>query len=152
MGTENGRFRSLRDLKEWCNAAPTGTRIDAATVASLLEDLEGEPAADVPSEGEAEATVELSWREKLWLVPSDTRLGTEELREAIDKPKSFIYARTQSEAEDPIPHRKLGGELQFRAGEVRHWIRSSEEVLVAGPSESTEAEKRGELELMEGAS
>lgn len=146
-GTDSERFRSLQQLKEWCDAAPPGTQLDAAAVVAVLDDLATEPVSKEPGESEVTAQVELSWRSKLWMVPADTRLGTEELTEALDRPASFIYERTQSEADDPIPHRKLGGRLEFRAGEIRAWVRETEEVLVAGPSESTDAEKRGNLEL-----
>ena len=70
----------------------------------------------------------MSWREKLWLVPPETRIGTGELAEALGCPRSWVYARTQMKAEDRIPHRKMGGNLRFVVGEVRAWIKISEEV------------------------
>lgn len=70
-----------------------------------------------------------SWGERLWTVPAETRLGVQELSEALDRPKSFVYKATSS---DEIPHRKMSGSLVFVAGEIRGWIRETEEVEVAG--------------------
>ena len=58
------------------------------------------------------------------------------------RPRSFVYARTGPKAEDSMPHRKLDGTLVFTAGELRAWVGSREEVVVAGPMESTPAERR----------
>ena len=84
-----------------------------------------------------------TWREKLWIAPAETRIGTVELAEAFSRPKSWVYAHTQAEAKDPLPRRKLDGVLVFAVGEVRAWVRESEEVLVAGPMESTQSEILG---------
>ena len=46
----------------------------------------------------------------------------------------------------PIPHRKLEGELVFLVGELRTWIRNTEETVFELPMESTERE----LKLMSG--
>jgi predicted DNA-binding transcriptional regulator AlpA len=89
----------------------------------------------VPGEPEVEPAPE-TWRERIWRVPSETRLGVREVAEAVGRSKSWVYKRTQAAAEDPIPHRKLDGELMFAAGEVRAWIRAREDVLVAGPMEA----------------
>lgn len=77
-----------------------------------------------------------TWRERLWLVPSETRLGAAEVAEAMGRSKSWLYKRTQAAAEDPVPHRKLDGELIFTAGEVRAWVRNREDVCHAGPMEA----------------
>ena len=84
-----------------------------------------------------------TWREKLWIIPAETRIGTSELAEAFGRPASWVYSHTEGKAENPIPHRKLDGTLMFTVGEVRTWLRESEEVLVAGPMESTQPEIRG---------
>ena len=76
-----------------------------------------------------------SWRERLWTVPAETRLGLEELREALDRSASWIYHRTAAKAEHRLPHRKLDSVLVFTAGEVRAWLRDREEVVCAGPME-----------------
>lgn len=83
-----------------------------------------------------------TWQERLWVCPAETRLGTEELAEALGVAKGWIYARTAKAAEDPLPHRRLDGSLHFVVGEVRAWLKQREEILVAGPMESMEAERR----------
>jgi hypothetical protein len=88
--------------------------------------------------------IEPTWRERLWLCPAETRFGIKELCEAVGKPKSWAYRHTsQKSGLALIPHRKLDGELLFLAGEVRHWLREHEEVVHAGPMESTPAERSG---------
>lgn len=74
-----------------------------------------------------------TWRERLWAAPAETRVGVAELVEALDVSESWVYSRTKKDADDPIPHRKFGGTLQFIVGEVRAWIREREEAPVSGP-------------------
>ena len=70
-----------------------------------------------------------TWREKLWTVSPETRLGVHELSEALGRSRSWIYRRTGSAAPtERIPHRKFEGELSFMADEIRIWIRSKEMV------------------------
>lgn len=133
-----------QDTKE-----PSGNRIDAP-LSDLLEALgdvreavsraekaarEAERASE---EGSAptgpETAPRWTWRSRLWACPPETRLGIRELVEALGVSKSWVYSRTKSEADDPLPHRKLGGALLFVAGELRHWIRTHEEAPVEGPS------------------
>ena len=64
------------------------------------------------------------------------------MAEALDRAKSWVYARTQKSAEQPIPHRKHDGVLVFTAGELRTWIRDREEEIVGAPMESAESERR----------
>ena len=82
-------------------------------------------------------TPDSSWRERLWTCPAETRLGLDELCEAMSRSSSWIYHRTSAKAVNRIPHRKLDGVLCFTAGEVRAWIRDSEQVVCAGPMESS---------------
>lgn len=87
-----------------------------------------------------------TWREKLWSVPAETRIGVAELAEALTGDPSkrhFIYKRTSEKGtgEDgfkPIPCRKRDGALVFVVGEVRQWIRDSEEVVFPGRAETGE--------------
>ena len=97
-----------------------------------------------PSEpGATPATLELTWRERLWLVPAETRMGVNELAEALGRSKSWVYKRTQGRAgEELLPYRKLDGELQFVVGEIRTYLHEREEVVFRLPSESTKAEAR----------
>lgn len=68
-----------------------------------------------------------SWRERLWACPAETRLGVLDLAEALGRSKGFVYRLTRSK---DIPHRKLDGELVFRAGDIREWVQRREEVQV----------------------
>jgi len=113
--------------------------ITTEAIRGWLDEAKDEPIQQ-PTQQPPEFT--LTWREKLWIAPAETRIGTTELAEAFGRPKSWVYAHTQAEAENPIPHRKLDGVLVFTVGEVRAWVRESEEVLVAGPMESTQSEIR----------
>jgi predicted DNA-binding transcriptional regulator AlpA len=69
-----------------------------------------------------------SWRERLWTCHPDTRLGIEEVCEALGRSKSFVDRHTGAST---IPHRKLDGELIFVTKELREWLRGREEVVVA---------------------
>lgn len=141
MGTSDGGFATLRDLHRWCSRAPEGTRLDARELAGILADIAPEERPD-PSEAEPVKPAEPTWRERLWTVPAETRLGTVELAEGLGRPRSWIYSRTQADAEDPLPHRKLEGALVFTAGEVRAWLRDHEETVVGWRSEPTAEERR----------
>ncbi len=68
-----------------------------------------------------------SWRERLWSCPADTRLGVLEIAEALGRSKAFVYRLTRTK---DIPHRKLDGELVFRAGDIREWVQRREDVQV----------------------
>ena len=85
--------------------------------------------------------IEMSWRERLWLVPAETRLGVTELCEALGRSQSWAYRRTGAKAEDPLPHRIMDGQLVFTVGELRTWIRQHEESVHEVPMDSTPAER-----------
>ncbi len=133
---------TLRELRAWAEAAPRGATVPVASLAEMLGGLEDETGTRMLAPEGPSETVALSWRERLWTVPAETRLGVHELSEALNRPRSWIYRRTGEKAEDRIPHRKRGGELVFAAGEVRAWLRADEEIIAAGPMESTPAERR----------
>lgn len=143
MGTRSPAFETLADMVAWCERAPAGTQLDALAVADVLKsavDTEvAEPCCEASTPSDS-----WTWRERLWMVPAETRLGVAEVAEALGRGRAFVYART-GKAEDPIPHRKLDGTLQFTAGELRAWIRDREDVAVAGRSESTAGERNGQL-------
>ena len=143
--TPDPTFGTMAELVAWLRRAPSGTRLEASEVARILANVAPEsPTKHIDSPDQGTGRVEpSSWRERLWSVPAETRLGVVELAEALGRPKSFVYARTGAKADDPIPHRKLEGVLVFAAGEVRAWIRDQEEVVASGPMHSTDAEKRG---------
>ena len=133
------------------------TRTDFRSWLSVLADASATlPASEVlrrlPESEEHETTqtepgpLELTWREKLWLVPAETRLGAHEVTEALARSSSWLYRHTSPKALSkadvaPIPHRKLEGELTFVVGELRTWVRDNEESLHELPSTSTPGER-----------
>ena len=117
----------LNSLIAWLRDAPTGTTVDAAVIAARLERWTGFP--DAASVDTAEPT----WREKLWTAPAESRIGRDELLEAVGRPASWLYRHTSQEGDCArIPHRKMDGELVFVVGEVRKWLVDHEEVIVKG--------------------
>lgn len=127
---------TLAELRAWALQAPPGTIVPVSSLVELLDGLEDPQPIQV-----TEAAPE-TWREKLWSVPAEVRLGVSELAEAFGKPRSFIYARTGPRAANPIPCRKLDGALSFTAGEARAWLRATEAVVHAGPMESPSSARR----------
>lgn len=121
---------TLADLRRWASeAAALDAMIPAAKLEELLDGLDESEPVDT-----LEPSSVASWRERLWSVPAETRLGVAEVADALgDRPRSYVYARTGAKASDPIPHRRLDGSLVFTAGELRAWIRDHEEVVHAGP-------------------
>lgn len=111
--------------------------MDAREVAAVLEDVDAAEPVERAETEPVEAAGE-TWRCRLWRAPSEARLGLPEVVEALGTSRSWVYQRTRSDAEDPLPHAKLSGGLVFRAGELRHWIREHEDVQVAGPSDPPE--------------
>ena len=151
MDRPSPAFATLADVVRWCQRAPAGTRLEASEMAHILTDLTSSTGGQgsshagqtTPEQAEGGAPTLRTWREKLWDVPAETRIGITELCEALDKPKSWVYSRTSSKADDRIPHRKMDGSLVFAVGEVRTFVRDHEEVVVAGPMSSTDREKKG---------
>lgn len=89
---------------------------------------------------------EPTWRERLWRVPSEARIGVAELVEALGVSESWIYSRTRADADPRLPHAKIGGSLVFKCGELRAWIRDHERVVEGYRSEPA----RGELKVEAG--
>lgn len=131
-------MRTLRDLREWLASAPPGTTLPAAAVLELIDS----ELPDHSAGNTAPALPDPSWRERLWTAPAETRIGARELLEATGKKKSWMYRHTSRKSGLPLlPHRKLDGELVFVVGEVRAWLREHEEIIEAGPMDSTTAER-----------
>lgn len=116
------------DFRAWLEAlADAEAVVPAVQVLARLpegEEQEAQPAESSP--------IEMTWREKLWVVPSETRLGAHEVCEALGRSSSWLYRHTSAKALSksdvaPIPHRKLEGELTFLVGELRTWLRETEE-------------------------
>ena len=116
--------QSLADVLAWLAAAPEGTTLPVAAVLRLLEPW----ASGIPSPASTPIPPAVeTWRERLWTVPADTRLGVTEVAEAIGRPKSWVYRRTSAKSgKAPLPFRRLDGELVFVAGELRTWLRRHE--------------------------
>ena len=120
-------MRSLSELQVWLKVSPPGTLVDAQVLAQALALSRSDPGRAVQSQQST------SWRERLWVVASDTRLGVTEVLEAIGRTRSWLYRHTgPSSPRVRIPHRKLEGELVFLAGEVRQWLIENETVVVPG--------------------
>jgi predicted DNA-binding transcriptional regulator AlpA len=119
-----GRSEDLSELVAWLQAAPLGTTIPAAALAEQLAALA------LPAPAPAAEPLPMTWRERLWLVPAETRLGVRQVAEAIGRPVSWVYRRTaEKSTKAPLPHRRLDGELVFVAAEVRAWIAGHEAVI-----------------------
>jgi predicted DNA-binding transcriptional regulator AlpA len=141
MGTTH-RPATLRQLLEWLGSAPDGTSIPAASMHRLLSEMtDAEP--DVPVPAAAPDPVASSWRTRLWTVPAETRLTLPEAVEALGRSRSWVYKRTGPKSPERLPCRRLEGELEFVAGELRQWIRDHEEVIEPGRPERTLHAVRG---------
>lgn len=140
-------MKTLEDLRLWLARAPEGTTVPAAVMRELLDRLADKVEPEPPALTVVEPAPP-SWREKLWTAPAETRIGKAELLEAVGKTESWLYRHT-AEKRKPgtprIPHRKLDGELVFVVGEIRAWLRQHEEIVEAGPMESSPAERRALL-------
>jgi predicted transcriptional regulator len=144
-GNGSGNFSGVSGLLRWLESAPTGTLLAAESVAELVRQaLESEPAPEPSTECPAPLSPAASWRVELWRVPSDTRLGVHELAEAVGRSRDWVYRQTakhrrengeQVPNEHPIPHSKRDGALEFKAGQVRAWLREREHEVVPGPVE-----------------
>ena len=122
-------MRGLTDLQRWLATAPNGTMVSTETLAEMLDGLDVEPA----HQPDQVTSPPLPWSVLLWSADPETRIGRNELLEAIGKPRSWLYRRTGAKAKHRIPHRKLDGELVFVVGEIRRWLRDREEIVAAGP-------------------
>src|SRR5690349_2838866 len=98
---------TLADVVRWLEQAPGDTLLPARSVLEMLRDAAA-PAVDVVRPGHEPQPV--TWRERLWIVPPETRLGVAELSEAIGRPRSWIYRHTSARSGlDLLPYRKLDG-------------------------------------------
>ena len=136
----SGQGKSKGKILARFQAMPKGSLIPIeAVLEALAEDTAAQGQARAPAgvlaEPESPTPTPQNWRVLLWTVPAETRIGREELLEAVGRPRSWIYRHTAAKAERRIPHRKLDGELVFVVGEVREWLREQEEIVQAGPLE-----------------
>jgi len=118
------KSRSPVELLSWLEAAPPGTLLDAAALAGALREASVDVCKPLPEPSPA------TWRERLWTVPPETRIGVAELCEALGRTRSWVWRHTGPKAPGPrIPHRKLEGELVFVVGEIRLWVKQHETVI-----------------------
>ena len=135
--------KTLAGWLDWAARAPLGTHVDVGTLVPLLRaavELERTPTVETMD------PVVLPWTALLWLIPAEARLSVDEAAEALGHARSWIYKRTSAKAlkesgAAPLPHRILEGSLVFTAGELRTWIRNTEESVFELPMESTPAER-----------
>jgi hypothetical protein len=126
--------RTLLDLRRWAADAVPGTMIPAASLVELLDGME-DPEPELIQVEDPEPR---TWRARLWEVPTETRLGVDDVAEAVGRSSHWVY-RATSRDEDPLPSRKLSGRVVVTAGELRAWIRDQEVVVHGGPYLSVEA-------------
>jgi hypothetical protein len=138
-----GNTKGKTGLLERLRGLPLGTLVPVEAILDALADDAGAE-NEVPQgginglpNGISETPQLQSWRTLLWTAPPECRIGREELAEAVARPRSWVYRHTQAKAERRLPHRKLDGELVFLVGEVRQWLKESEEIVQAGPLESS---------------
>ena len=125
---------SLRCLAE---ALPPGSAVPVPREV-LLELVTSQKGAE-PTVSPVAAPV--TWRERLWTCPGDTRLGVRELAEALGRPRSWVYRAVAGKREAKrLPAFRFGGELSFEAGAVREWIEQQESRTV-GPVWSGQTER-----------
>ena len=121
---------TLADLRTWLREAPPGTMVPATEMAARLEAVcpIGHTTTDVVTEP--------TWRERLWTAPAETRIGRQELLDAVGRSENWLYRHTGAKAKcSRIPCRKLDGELVFLVGELRQWLVEHEETVVPSRSE-----------------
>lgn len=68
------------------------------------------------------------WPTRLWEVHAQTRLSVEEAGLALDRSKSWVYARIR---EGVMPAVEFDGELRIIAGDLRDWLKQREAIRVA---------------------
>jgi predicted DNA-binding transcriptional regulator AlpA len=117
-------------LRQIVDALPAGAAVTLPTdaVRAWLEE-ELYPAAPVLSVEEP-----ATWRERLWTVPSSTRLSVAEVAEAAGRSRDWCYRATDKrralqKGREPLPCSRIDGMLVFTAGDVRAWLQRSEQLI-----------------------
>jgi hypothetical protein len=118
---------SVTDLQDSLRRLPPSASVPVGWVLDTLGACDVMVPATLMQEPEP-----ASWRALLWTVPPETRLSSREAAEALGRSLSWVHKRTSEkyvEGHDvaPLPHRSLGGELAFMAGELRAWIKTHEQ-------------------------
>ena len=123
------------DLLSIAGSYPVNIQVDTASLLPLLRALVASQPTP-PTE-----TAQTTWRERLWSCPAETRLNVDETAEALGHSRSWIYKHTSPKAlgksgATPLPHRTLEGSLMFVAGELRTWIRNTEQSVYELPMDT----------------
>ncbi|HLA88888.1 MAG TPA: hypothetical protein VJL28_00470 [Gemmatimonadaceae bacterium] len=118
-------------LRAIADALPDGAAV-TIPAAAVREWLAEEPTTAPPAP--VAVAEPLTWRERLWTCPPDTRLGVRELAEALGRSRDWCYRATNAtraaeHGRDPLPCQRLDGVLVFTAGAVRRWLQASECVV-----------------------
>ena len=127
---------------QWRTEANVLRRRGAVAQAVVFEQCAGELEAGIiePLSASNQPPPDMSeptWRERLWTAPAESRIGRDELLEAVGRPASWLYRHTSQKGDCArIPHRKMDNELVFVVGEVRQWLCEHEEIVVQGRSKS----------------
>lgn len=118
-------------LKRMVNAVPPGGLV-TLSVDTLRDWLQTEVVGVDVTEVVAGVEYPQSWRERLWTVPPETRIGVVEAAEAIGKSTSWVYKHARApkgeRKEMILPFRKLGNDTVFVVGELREWLTEQEVV------------------------
>jgi predicted DNA-binding transcriptional regulator AlpA len=120
----------LADVLAWLESLPEGSLIPPACVIERLRgagaSFDGAGAATVPVAG-LPPPASSSWEERIWSCHPSTRLNASQACEVLGKSHDALYKLT---SRGSIPHSKIDGVLVFKAGELRDWIRDTEERVV----------------------
>ncbi len=111
--------------RQWRDEADTLRRRGAVAQAVVFEQCADELEAGIiePLSASNQPPPDMSeptWRERLWTAPAESRIGRDELLEAVGRPASWLYRHTSQKGDCArIPHRKMDSELVFVVGEVQ---------------------------------
>jgi len=107
--------RSIEQFRDALALMPDGAMLPAGELREWLRDV---PPTRAPAEASG-----MTWLEKLWTVPPDTRLNTAQAAEALGKSKNWLRERLEE-----IPHVRFAGENQFKVGDLRQWLTTNEQI------------------------
>ncbi len=98
----------------------------AELLIQALTDALNRTAGLAPATVTVTATVTLSWRERLYTVPSELRLGLDEVAEALACSPRTVRRHI---ADSGLPSRRRFDEFVIVAGELRGWLEDNEQVV-----------------------
>ena len=138
---------TLAGVRDWLRRAPAGTMVPAAAVLELL-DAVGPAKLETPA-----LEYRMTWRERIWLVPDDTRLGVHECAEVFGEKRNWVWARTRTDAGKSalrqLPVQRIDGNLVFRAADLRAWMLGGDSEATTSAAGTYEARRRVAMSLEE---